>query len=57
MDDSHIFSQSVLVTIPLIGVWLVLGYLKPVHDVRRGFPLYSVPVAALSGEGSAPQLE
>ena len=37
MDASHIFPQSVLAVIPLIGICLVVLCPEPVLDMKRGF--------------------
>ena len=37
MDASHIFPQSVLAVIPLIGMWLLVLCPEPVLDMKQGF--------------------
>lgn len=34
MDTSHIFTQGVLATFTLVGLWLLMEELDPMQDVR-----------------------
>lgn len=56
MDAYHIFPQSMLVILPLIGGVIDVARFIAYTECWVDLPLCSVTVIALSGVGSNPQL-